>query len=57
MSGCGIDATNKRIETGDFFNQLKKFIKENYSKKIYVKVESVDLQHFITINEIKTLIK
>ncbi len=24
VSGCGIDATNKRIETGDFFNQLKK---------------------------------
>ena len=24
LSGCGIDATKKRIETGDFFNQLKK---------------------------------
>ena len=24
VSGCGIDATDKRIETGDFFNQLKK---------------------------------
>ena len=36
---------------------LKKFIKENFSKKIYVKNESTDLQDFITINEIKTLIK
>jgi len=36
---------------------LKKFIKENFSKKIYVKIESTDLQAFIKINEIKTLIK
>ena len=36
---------------------LKKFIKEELSKKIYVKNESTDLQNFITINEIKTLIQ
>ena len=36
---------------------LKNLIKENFTKKIYVKYKSTDLQDFIEINEIKTLIK
>ena len=56
----------KTTTTNQYFNYfkflikicfLKKFIKENYSKKVYLKNESIDLQDFININEIKTLIK
>ena len=36
---------------------MKKFIKKNFSKNIYIKNYNVDLQQFISINEIKDLIK
>ncbi len=35
---------------------LKKYIKENYSKNIYIKSYNTDLQNYIGINEIKDLI-
>ena len=56
----------KTTTTHQYFNHfkflikicfLKKFTKENYSKNIYLKNKYVDLQDFITINEINTLIK
>ena len=36
---------------------LKKFIDKNFSKEIYLKGHSIDLQHFISISEIKDLIE
>ena len=36
---------------------MKKFIDENFSKGIFLKSHNIDLQDFISINEIKDLIK
>ncbi len=62
LSPRGLLKTSTTKQYFDHFKYLikvcfsKNMIKENYSKNIFIKNHTTDYQHFITINEIKTLI-
>ncbi len=62
LSPRGLLKTSTTKQYFDHFKHIikvcfsKNIIKENYSKNIYINLQNIDYQEFISINEIKTLI-